>query len=104
MPGGIAVVVLVHSTILVAIYHVATVPGFAAVIITSLWMEFVIAFPGVVDNFSLLPESLDLSGSGHIRVGNRHGEVIGKLFGGRGVDRVSVGWNSDQFMPPCGPL
>ena len=77
----------------------ATVPGVAAVIIASPWMKFIVAFPGIVDNFSLLPESSDLSRSSRISVGNRHGEVIGELFGAEGIDRVSV--NDKTLVPSC---
>ena len=59
------------------------------------------AFPGVVGNFSLLPESSDLSRGSRIGVGNRHGEVIGKLFGAEGVDRVSVNWDDKTLVPSC---
>ena len=85
VPGRIAVVVLVCSTILVAIHCLAAMPGVAAIVIASPWMEFVVAFPGVVDNFSLLPESLDLSRSSRVGVGSRHDEVVEELFGTGGL-------------------
>ena len=78
-------VVLVHSVIFVTTHRLATVPGVAAVVVAPPWMELVVAFPGVVVNFSLLPESSDFSGSGSVGEGGRHGEVIGVLFGVEGV-------------------
>jgi len=84
MPG-IAVVVLVGGIIFVAPHCLATVPGIAVVVVTSPPMELVVAFPRVVVNFSLFPESSDLSWSSGIVGGGRHGEQIGVLSGVEGV-------------------
>jgi len=81
----VAVIVLVCSIIFVATHCLATVPGVTAVIVAPPWMELIVAFPGVVVDFSLLPESLDLSWSSGIVGGSRHGEVIGVLFGVEGI-------------------
>jgi len=81
----VAVIVLVCSVISVATHHLATVPGIAAVIVAPPRMELVVAFPGIVVNFSLLPESLDFSQDGGISEGSRHGKLTGELAGVEGV-------------------
>jgi len=75
--------------IFVAAHRLATVPGITAVIIAPPWVELVIAFPGIVVDFSLLPESSDLSWSGGVSEGGRHGEVVGVLLGAVGIGEKS---------------
>ena len=81
----VAVVVLVCSVIFVATHRLATVPGITAVVVAPPWIELVVAFPGVVVDLSLLPEFSDLSWSGGIDRGSRHGAAVGVLFGAEGI-------------------
>jgi len=87
--------VAVCSVIFVATHHLATVLGVAAVIITPPWMELVIAFPGVVINLSLLPESLDLSWSSSIDRGGGYGKIVGVLLGVEGIGGKSEGLDGE---------
>ena len=103
MPGRGALVVLIYIVIWVAIHHLATVPGIGAVVVAPPWMEFVIAFPGVVVNFSLLPEFSDLSWSGSVSESGGHGELVGELSGVGGVELMSGVWNG-EFVVLLGEL
>ena len=77
----VTVIVLIRSVIFVAVHYLVTVPGVAAVVIAPPWMELVVAFPGVVVDLFLLPESSDLSWSSGISRGGRHGKSV--IWGGR---------------------
>ena len=91
MPRVAVVVIIIGGMIFIASHCLSTVLGIAAIIVAPPWMEFVVAFPGIAVNFSLLPESLDLSWSSGIGEGGRHGEVIGVLLGVVGIE----GWTGE---------
>jgi len=85
MPGVAVVVVVIGSVIFVASYHLATVPGVTAIVVAPPQVEFIVAFPGVIVDLSLLPKSLDFSWSSGIGKGSRHGDIIGELSGVGGI-------------------
>ena len=101
---GFAVIVPDCSMIFVATYHLATVPGVTAVVVTPPWMELIIAFPRVVVDLSLLPESSNLGWSSSISKGGRHGELTGELFGVEGVGGKSGNLDGEFVVFPAGFL
>jgi len=90
--------------VFVASCCLAAVPGIATVVIAPPWVKLVVAFPRVVVNLSLLPEFSDLSWSGGIGEGGRHGGLSGKLLGVEGTGGKFGNLDGEYVVFPGGFL